>query len=121
MKILYIIFSIFYKWYDNKWDEPVIRSILSMSLLLASLINLVKAILYFYTGLPYLKLNMILLLSITGIIFWLIYMHKKEFLAFKEQPLSKRDKIIGWIIIILLLLNWNYVAYLYGIAEAKYK
>ncbi len=119
MKYLYIIFSIFYKYYDNDWDDPLITSLFSLSLLLASVFNLVKGIAYYYTGLSYLKFNMAFLLIIAAIIFAIIYYKRKHFLDKTDIKINKTDKIIAYIIITLLILNWGFVIMVYG--EARYK
>jgi len=120
MKYLYIIFSIFYRYYDNDWENPLISSTLSMSLLIASIFNLIKGIIYYYTGLSILKFDMFFLLIVAGIIFLLIYRNRKMFLSKVKNKTSKKDKIIAYIIITLLLLNWTFVLIVYGNARQKF-
>jgi len=120
MKYLYIIFSIFYRYYDNDWDDPLIRTTLSMSLLIASVFNLIKGIVYYYTGLSILKFDMFFLLIVAGIIFLLIYRNRKIFLSKVKNKISKKDRIIGYIIITILLLNWTFVLIVYGNARQKF-
>ena len=121
MKYLYIIFSIFYRYYDNDWEDPLISSTLSMSLLIASVFNLIKGIIYYYTGLSILKFDMVFLLIVAGIIFLLIYRNRKIFLNKVKERIGKKDKIIAYIIITILLLNWTFVLIVYGNARQKFK
>ena len=119
-KYLLIIFSIFYKYYDNAWDDPVITSFFSMSLLLASLINFIKAIIYYYTGYEYFKFSMIFLLGAAFIFFLFLYKHKEELLNNKLEKIDKREKIIAYFIIGFLLFTWMIVPAIYGVGRHRH-
>jgi len=119
-KYLLIIFSIFYKYYDNAWDDPLYRTLISISLLFASLFNFIKGVIYFYIGYDYLGFSMTFLLVLASIFFLLLYKNKTKLLENMPEHINKKEKIIGYFIIGFLLLTWMIVPAIYGIGRHRH-